>query len=220
MSLMSDRWIKEQAEQHGMIVPFFDKSIKTFEDGRKIPSYGLSTAGYDIRLGRNFTVFKYDRLSDINDSISYCSNGKVSHTYVGEYVSKDENDCVDILNFDKDATVEYNDLDWIILPPHSFVLAHSEEYLNIPRDVSIVCMNKSTWARTGVMLNVTPGEPGWSGYLTLEISNTTNLPVKIYSGIGVVQLQFFKLDQEPLVSYKDRDGKYQNQPKKPILAKN
>lgn len=216
MSLMSDKWIKEQAEQHGMIQPFFDKSIKTFEDGRKIPSYGLSTAGYDIRLGRNFTVFK-SRQSDEN--IQWClykSHNIQSNVPIEEY----KKNHIDILDFDPEATVEINDVDWIILPPHSFVLAHAEEYLNIPRDVSIVCMNKSTWARTGVMLNVTPGEPGWSGYLTLEISNTTNLPVKIWSGIGVVQLQFFKLDQEPMVSYSDRMGKYNHQPKMPVLATN
>lgn len=212
--LMSDKWIKEQAENNGMITPYFDHSIKTFPDGRKIPSFGQSTAGYDIRLGRNFTFFKND--FDIHSAIEYGRGNSTLYQDVPRY----NKEFVDILDFDKEATFEINDVDWIILPPHSFTLAHAEEHLNIPRDVSVVCMNKSTWARTGVMLNVTPGEPNWSGYLTLEISNTTNLPVKIWTGIGVVQLQFFKLDQEPSVSYTDRNGKYQNQPKMPVLATN
>lgn len=214
MTLMSDRWIKEQAEKHKMITPYIDHSVKTFEDGTKIPSYGSSTAGYDIRLGRNFTFFKKHQ-SDLNGILV----GKDNDTEFVTMKSYD-GDFIDILDFDENCTVEIKDVDWIILPPHTFTLAHAQEHLNIPRDVSVLCTNKSTWARCGVLLNTTPAEPGWSGYLTLEIANTTDLPVKIWSGIGVVQLQFFKLDQEPMTSYADRNGKYMNQPAMPITAKN
>lgn len=213
MSIKSDKWILEQCYNNGMIEPFFEKSIKEFPDGRKIPSFGVSTTGYDLRLGRNFTVFKPETESFY---IEYGRDRNSTSHLIRSY----EKEFVDILDFDAGCVEEIEDVDWIILPPHSFVLAHTEEYLKIPRNVACVFMNKSTIARMGIILNTTPGEPGWSGYLTLEISNTTDLPIKIHSGIGIVQAQFFESDQEPLVSYSDRQGKYQNQPKKPVLARN
>lgn len=209
MTIKSDIWIKEQCEKNGMVIPFFNESIKTFADGTKIPSYGITSYGYDIRLGRNFSIFKNGQTNEHWMS----SKGIID---VPQYEEK----TIDLLNYDSQAHVAVEGLDWLVMPPHSFVLAHSEEYLNIPKSVSVVCMNKSTWARMGVMLNVTPAEPGWEGYLTLEISNTTNLPVKIWTGVGVVQLQFFEGDKECSVSYSDRNGKYNNQPKLPISARN
>jgi len=98
-----------------------------------------------------------------------------------------------------------------IIPPNSFALARTEEYFRIPRDVLVVCVGKSTYARCGLIVNVTPLEPTWEGYLTLEISNTTPLPAKVYGGEGIAQLLFFEGDEEPEVAYADRKGKYMKQ---------
>jgi dCTP deaminase len=144
-------------------------------------SYGLSSYGYDIRVAAEFKVF-----TNVHNVI------------------------VDPKNFDDRSFVDIDETECII-PPNSFALARTEEYFRIPRDVLVLCVGKSTYARCGIIVNVTPLEPTWSGYLTLEISNTTPLPAKIYGGEGIAQLLFFEGDQEPSVAYEDRQGKYQNQ---------
>ena len=144
-------------------------------------SYGLSSFGYDIRVAPEFKVFT-----------------NVHHVVV------------DPKDFDDRSFVDVHARECII-PPNSFALARTEEYFRIPRDVLVVCLGKSTYARCGIIVNVTPLEPTWTGFLTLEISNTTPLPAKIYAGEGIAQLLFFQGDEEPEIAYADRKGKYMNQ---------
>ncbi|QHJ76170.1 MAG: dUTPase, trimeric [Caudoviricetes sp.] len=150
-------------------------------NGEKIISYGTSSYGYDIRCAREFNVF-----TNINSTI------------------------VDPKNFDKRNFVTVED-DFCIIPPNSFALARTVEYFRIPRNVLTVCLGKSTYARCGIIVNVTPFEPEWEGYVTLEFSNTTPLPAKIYANEGVAQVLFFESDEECAISYKDRAGKYMGQ---------
>jgi len=144
-------------------------------------SYGLSSYGYDIRVSSEFIVF-----TNVHNSI------------------------VDPKNFDDRSFVDIEGSECII-PPNSFALARTEEYFRIPRDVLVICVGKSTYARCGLIVNVTPLEPTWEGYLTLEISNTTPLPAKVYGGEGIAQLLFFEGDEEPETAYADRQGKYMEQ---------
>ncbi|GAB2464460.1 MAG: dCTP deaminase [Comamonas sp.] len=150
-------------------------------DGKKIISYGTSSYGYDIRCAREFKVF-----TNIHSTV------------------------VDPKNFDEKSFVDF-DGDSCIIPPNSFALARTMEYFRIPRNVLTVCLGKSTYARCGIIVNVTPFEPEWEGYVTLEFSNTTPLPARIYAGEGCAQVLFFESDEECEVSYKDRAGKYQGQ---------
>lgn len=152
------------------------------EDERgRIISYGVSSYGYDIRCANEFKVF-----TNINSAI------------------------VDPKNFVPSSFVDVNS-DVCIIPPNSFVLARSVEYFKIPRDVLVICLGKSTYARCGIIVNVTPLEPEWEGHITLEFSNTTPLPAKIYANEGVAQLLFIGGDEVCETSYKDRGGKYQGQ---------
>jgi len=150
-------------------------------DGRKIVSYGTSSYGYDIRCSREFKLF-----TNINSTI------------------------VDPKNFDPNSFVKV-EADHCVIPPNSFALARTVEYFRIPRNVLTICLGKSTYARCGIIVNVTPFEPEWEGYVTLEFSNTTPLPAKIYANEGVAQVLFFESDEVCETSYKDRGGKYQGQ---------
>ena len=150
-------------------------------DGRRIISYGTSSYGYDIRCANEFKIF-----TNINSTI------------------------VDPKNFDPKNFVTVED-DCCIIPPNSFALARTVEYFRIPRNVLTVCLGKSTYARCGIIVNVTPFEPEWEGYVTLEFSNTTPLPAKIYAGEGVAQVLVFESDEVCETSYKDRSGKYMGQ---------
>ena len=144
-------------------------------------SYGVSSYGYDLRVSDEFKIF-----TNVNSTI------------------------VDPKNFDERSFVTVN-ADVAIIPPNSFALARSVEYFKIPRDVLTVCVGKSTYARCGIIVNVTPFEPEWEGFVTLEISNTTPLPAKIYANEGLCQILFFQSDEVCETSYKDRKGKYQAQ---------
>ena len=144
-------------------------------------SFGVSSYGYDIRVADEYKIF-----TNVHSTI------------------------VDPKNFDPKSMVDFKG-DVCIIPPNSFVLSRSVEYLRIPRNVLVVCLGKSTMARCGLIVNVTPLEPMWEGYITLEISNTTPLPAKIYSNEGIAQLLFFEADEECLISYADKKGKYQKQ---------
>jgi len=160
------------------------RMIEPFEAGQVRDgkiSYGLSSYGYDIRVAPEFKVFT-----------------NVHHVVV------------DPKNFDDRSFVDVHAQECII-PPNSFALARTEEYFRIPRDVLVVCVGKSTYARCGIIVNVTPLEPTWEGHLTLEISNTTPLPAKIYANEGIAQLLFFEGDEEPETAYADRKGKYMQQ---------
>jgi len=144
-------------------------------------SYGLSSFGYDIRVAPEFKVF----------------------TNVHNVV-------VDPKKFDDRSFVDVQ-AESCTIPPNSFALARTVEFFRVPRDTLVLCVGKSTYARCGIIVNVTPLEPSWEGYLTLEISNTTPLPARIYANEGIAQLLFFQGDEEPRVAYADRKGKYQNQ---------
>lgn len=147
----------------------------------KVISYGTSSYGYDVRCAREFKIF-----TNINSTI------------------------VDPKNFDANSFVNVES-DVCIIPPNSFALARSVEYFRIPRDVLVICVGKSTYARMGIVVNTTPLEPSWHGHITLEFSNTTPLPAKIYANEGVAQLLFIGSDEICETSYADRQGKYQGQ---------
>ena len=158
--------------------------IEPFVDGQVrdgVISYGLSSYGYDIRVSNEFKIF----------------------TNVHSVV-------VDPKNFNPQSFVDFTG-DVCVIPPNSFVLAQTVEYFRIPRDVLTICLGKSTYARCGLIVNVTPFEPEWEGYVTLEISNTTPLPARIYANEGISQVLFFQSDQVCETSYADRKGKYQKQ---------
>lgn len=148
---------------------------------QKIISYGTSSYGYDVRCSDEFKIF-----TNINSAI------------------------VDPKNFSDDSFVDFKG-DVCIIPPNSFALARTVEYFRVPRSVLTVCLGKSTYARCGIIVNVTPLEPEWEGHVTLEFSNTTPLPAKIYANEGVAQMLFYESDEVCETSYKDRGGKYQGQ---------
>ena len=176
MTILSDRWIRRMSQEKGMIEPFVDAQKR---DG--VISYGLSSYGYDARVGRNFKIF-----TNVDSAV------------------------VDPKNFAANSFVDRT-ADVCIIPPNSFALASTVEYFRIPRDVLVICVGKSTYARCGIIVNVTPLEPEWRGKITIEISNTTPLPAKIYANEGIAQILFFKADQVCEKSYADKKGKYQDQ---------
>ena len=149
------------------------------KDDQRIVSYGTSSYGYDIRCSDEFKLF-----TNINSTI------------------------VDPKNFDSNSFIDVKS-DVCIIPPNSFALARTVEYFRIPRSILTICLGKSTYARCGIIVNVTPFEPEWEGYVTLEFSNTTPLPAKIYANEGVAQVIFFESDEVCEISYKDRGGKYE-----------
>jgi len=176
MSIKSDRWIKRMALECRMIEPFVDDQVR-----KGVISYGVSSYGYDVRVGNEFKVF--------------------TNVY---------NTVVDPKAFDPRSFVDIVAHECII-PPNSFALASTVEYFRIPRDILTVCLGKSTYARCGIIVNVTPFEPEWEGHVTIEISNTTPLPAKIYANEGIAQVLFFQGDEPCETSYKDKKGKYQAQ---------
>ena len=148
---------------------------------KDVISFGVSSFGYDLRVSDEFKIF-----TNVNNAI------------------------VDPKNFSPESFVNFKG-PVCIVPPNSFALARSVEYFKIPRNVITICLGKSTYARCGIIVNVTPFEPEWEGHVTLEISNTTPLPAKIYANEGLAQVLFFESQEEPETSYKDRKGKYQKQ---------
>jgi len=165
----------------GMIEPFAEQQVRYDADANRLISYGTSSYGYDVRCADEFKLF-----TNINSTI------------------------VDPKNFDERSFVDIKGSECII-PPNSFALARTVEYFRIPRDVLVICLGKSTYARCGIIVNVTPLEPEWEGHITLEFSNTTPLPAKIYANEGVAQLLFLQADDVCETSYADRGGKYQGQ---------
>ena len=144
-------------------------------------SRGLSGMGYDVSISDEYRIF-----TNVNSEVIDPKNFKQSN-----FISKKVSEC--------------------IIPPNSFVLASTVEYFKIPNDIMVICLGKSTYARCGIIVNVTPLEPGWEGYVTLEFSNTTPLPAKIYANEGAAQFIFLKGNEKPEVTYADRDGKYMKQ---------
>jgi len=171
----NDRWIKERARQ-GMIEPFSESQVR-----EGVISYGVSSYGYDMRVGDEFKIF-----TNINSTL------------------------VDPKQFDPLSFINHKG-DSCIIPPNSFALASSIEHFRIPRDVLVICLGKSTYARCGIVVNVTPLEPEWEGHVTIEISNTTPLPARIYANEGIAQLIFLQGAELCETSYRDKAGKYQAQ---------
>ncbi|MGL5095979.1 MAG: dCTP deaminase [Planctomycetia bacterium] len=173
MSVLSDKEIAREVT----IEPFADGMVRP-----GVVSYGVSSYGYDVRVGRKYKVF-----TNVHSAV------------------------VDPKNFSERSFVDV-EADFCIIPPNSFALAETVEYFEIPRNVLAVCVGKSTYARCGIIVNVTPLEPEWRGKVTIEISNTTPLPAKIYSEEGIAQIVFLRASEVCETSYADKKGKYQNQP--------
>ncbi|ADC28868.1 dCTP deaminase [Campylobacter jejuni] len=176
MGLKADNWIRKMALEHKMIEPFCEANI-----GKGVVSYGLSSYGYDIRVGREFKIF-----TNVNSTV------------------------VDPKNFVEENVVDFEG-DVCIVPANSFALARTIEYFKMPDNVLAICLGKSTYARCGIIVNVTPFEPGFEGHITIEISNTTPLPAKIYANEGIAQVLFLQGDEKCDTTYKDKKGKYQAQ---------
>jgi len=181
MSILSDKTITQLAFEKQMISPFVPNQVRFNQDNQKIISFGNSSYGYDARVASEFKIF-----TNIHSAI------------------------VDPKNFAENSFVE-RDTDVCIIPPNSFALGRTVEYFKIPDDILVICVGKSTYARCGIIVNVTPLEPGWEGYVTLEFSNTTPLPAKIYANEGICQFLFFRGDQKCQTSYSQRNGKYMKQ---------
>lgn len=181
MSILSDREIRRLAIEQRMIEPFVERQVRQTDEARRVISYGLSSYGYDLRVADEFKVF-----TNVFNTV------------------------VDPKNFDAKSFVDLQ-AEICTVPPNSFALARSVEYFRIPRDILTVCLGKSTYARCGIIVNVTPLEPEWEGHVTLEISNTTPLPARIYANEGLAQVVFLRASEPCEVSYADRKGKYQSQ---------
>jgi dCTP deaminase len=193
MSVLADWEIKKLAEEEEMIVPFVDHLVNK-ENNRKLLSYGLSSYGYDIRLSpKQCLIF-----------------GKIQ-----------SGDC-DPKDFDPDILKPADLLEdergqHFLLPPYGYCLGVAQERLKLPRDVTVVAVGKSTYARSGILVNITPAESGWEGYLTLEISNCTGLFNRIYANEGITQLLFYR-GNPCQTTYQDRKGKYQDQPNEVVYS--
>lgn len=181
MSILSDKEIRRLATAQKMIEPFIERQVRELGAREHVISYGLSSYGYDLRVADEFKVF-----TNVFNTV------------------------VDPKHFDPKSFVDLK-ADVCIVPPNSFALARSIEYFRIPRDILTICLGKSTYARCGIIVNVTPFEPEWEGHVTLEISNTTPLPAKIYANEGLAQVVFFRATEACEVSYANRSGKYQKQ---------
>jgi len=181
MAILPDHAIAHRVQEQNMIEPFAPTQVRINDNGERIISYGVSSYGYDVRCANEFKVF--------------------TNIYSAT---------VDPKKFDEKSFVDITS-DVCIIPPNSFALARTVEYFRIPRDILTICLGKSTYARCGIIVNVTPLEPGWEGHVTLEFSNTTSLPAKIYAHEGVAQMIFLQADQECEISYSDRAGKYMGQ---------
>ena len=203
MPIVPDHWIREQSLKNKMIEPFVDNQVRTTDINEEeravingkmsvrtpqlapkpagVISYGVSSYGYDARVADEFKIFT-NVDSGVVDPKAFSSNS---------FVDRKTDVC--------------------IIPPNSFALARTVEYFRIPRDVLVICLGKSTYARCGIIVNVTPLEPEWEGHVTLEFSNTTPLPAKIYANEGACQFLFLKADQVCDISYRDRLGKYMGQ---------
>jgi dCTP deaminase len=198
MSILSDRQIAERCgiilhdgelptvaegylRENLMIDPFYPIQQRYDQDGDKVVSFGLSSFGYDVRLAPRFKLF-----TNTNSAV------------------------VDPLNINDKCFVDVIG-DSVLIPPNSYLLGHTMESFRIPRDVQVVCLGKSTYARCGAIVNVTPIEPGFEGQVVIEISNATPLPVRVYANQGIAQFLFFQGSEPCVISYADRGGKYQGQ---------
>lgn len=180
--------LKEKIPTKPMISPFNNRQVTKANNNAGLISHGLSSYGYDARLDSNLKLF-----TNVNN-VLLDPRKHNDKCLVNARIQKDE-----------------DGLDYAVLPPNSFMLGHTLEYFCIPRNVLVVCMGKSTLARIGCSVTITPLEPEWEGQIVIEIANMTNLPMKIYPNQGICQLLFFESDEDCQVSYKDKGGKYQGQ---------
>lgn len=190
MSLLNDRQIKDRC--WGVDVPMVDPFVHgqvTHARGQKLISSGLSSVGYDIQLSSKIKMY--------------------------QQFYRHEKCVIDPANFHSELLRDFEVEDHFEIPPHGYVLGVSKEKFNMPENVAGLCLTKSTYARAGLLCNTTPLEPGWVGYLTLELANLTPLPLRVYVNQGIAQVLFFQVDR-PSVTYADRSGKYQNQPDVPV----
>jgi dCTP deaminase len=183
--IKSDRWIIRQCRERQMIEPFEASQVKAVE-GKPVISFGVSSYGYDIRVGRHFKVTKMTSPAD--------ADGRV----------------IDPKNFDASAFRDFEG-DVCVIPPHGMAIAQSQEYFRIPREVLVICSGKSTYARCGIQVSIAPLEPEWEGRLTFAITNTTAFPAKVYAEEGIAQILFLESDEVCQTSYADKQGKYQRQ---------
>jgi dCTP deaminase len=188
VSVKSDRWIIRMCRERGLITPFEEKLVREVE-GRRIISAGVSSYGYDLRLAPDgFRVFSPIASAEIDPK------------------QFDESSLIEApLRRSEDGSAYW------LMPPHTYALGVTVETFNMPRNVIGFCLGKSSYARSGLIVNTTPLEPGWRGRLVLEFSNSADLPVRVYAGEGIAQVTFFESDEECETSYADRQGKYQDQ---------
>lgn len=191
--ILNDEQILELCTRNRMITPFETQLVRT-KNGKRVVSYGVSSFGYDIRLGTNF---KYMEPSSNYDAIIDPIDASSENAWVSTTLGREES---------------------FIIPPHGLVLGHSLERFEMPTDVIAICLGKSTYARCGLIVNVTPLEPGWTGWLTIELTNTSPRPLAVHVGQGIAQLLFFR-GAEPFTSYADRGGKYQNQQQEAVVSR-
>jgi dCTP deaminase len=185
---VTDKVLTEELEWRPMIEPFVRECVRKVED-TKVISYGVSSFGYDVRLAAEFKIF-----TNANGGVIDPKRLDESAVLIDGIVRIDE----------------WGDR-YVILPPNSYLLGRTMEYFIIPRDIMVVCLGKSTYARSGAIVNVTPIEAEFEGNVVIEVSNSTTLPMKVYVGEGISQFLFFKGNEPCMVSYKDRGGKYQGQ---------
>lgn len=187
MTILNDIQILTLCEENEMIIPFIRTSVRELENGRRILSKGASSFGYDVSLGEEIKIFT-------NQNAALIDPKKLnSETLIDGKVRTDEDGAK-----------------YVILPPNSYLLGVTIEYFKIPRDVMVICLGKSTYARAGCICNTTPIEPGFEGNIVIELSNSTSLPMKIYLNEGIAQFLFFR-GESCRTSYGDRAGKYQGQ---------
>ena len=193
MSILTDREILARCQGlEPMIKPFEQQQIREFA-GQKQISFGLSSMGYDLRLaGDEFRVFSPVQSQQI-DPKQFDQKSLITAPSHQNF------------NFEQELN------SWFLIPPHSYALGLTLEEFSIPEDVLGICVGKSTYARCGLVVNTTPLEPGWKGRLVLELANTASLPVRVYIGEGIAQCLFWRADERPMVTYRDRSGKYQGQ---------
>ena len=183
MTFKSDKWILDKCTHAQLLDPFESKSIRKTDDGLCIPSYGVSSYGYDVRCATEFKRIKLDLANDAElDATKDCST--LFETVVAD---------------------SYR------IPAHGFVLCRTVERIKIPPRVTGICLGKSTMARLGLIVNATPLESEWEGFLVLELSNTTGIPIRVHAGQGIAQILFSEGEEDCIVSYKARNGKYMNQ---------
>jgi dCTP deaminase len=213
--IKSDRWIIRMCRERRMIEPCEDRQVKMV-DGKPVISYGVSSYGYDIRVGRHFKILDPARLRISSPLVGKEARSAGGGDVVGVLPPSQPSPTrgggvfIDPKNFDVRRFCDFEG-DVCVIPPHGMAIAQSLEYFRIPREVLVICSGKSTYSRCGVLVSIAPLEPEWEGRLTFSITNTTALPAKVYAEEGIAQILFLESDEVCQTSYADKQGKYQRQ---------